>query len=111
MTFDPTMPPPAPVEIPSIASAPVPTEKTWTAIVSLVIGILNICGSLVPCCGGIFGVVGIITGILGLKTSKRTMALIGLILSGLTLILSIIVTIMVAINLPEILERLESMPY
>ena len=90
MTFDPSTPPPAPVEMPSISQPPAPAEKTWAAITALVLGIINLCGWLLPICGGPIGIAAIIFGILGLKTSKRTMAIIGLVLGGLTLILTII---------------------
>ncbi len=70
--------------------APAPSDKSWMAIVSLVTGILALCGWLFPICGFPLSIAAIIFGILGMKTGKRTMALIGLILGGLTVFLAII---------------------
>ncbi|HQN42549.1 MAG TPA: DUF4190 domain-containing protein [Anaerolineaceae bacterium] len=109
MTFDPSTPPPAPVEMPSISQPPAPAEKTWPAITALVLGIINICGSCFPVCGGFMGIIGVIFGIMGLKTSKRTLAMIGLILSALAVVLNIIATIYWGANWDEIIRQLE--PY
>ena len=59
------------------------------AIAALVLGILSLCAWLFPICGFPIGIAGVILGILGLKSSSRTLAIVGLVLSGLALLLSL----------------------
>jgi hypothetical protein len=60
----------------------------------LVTLILGIAGFLLSCigCGGLIGILGIVAGVLGLKNStNRQMTIIGLVLSGLAVIVTLIV--------------------
>ena len=71
-------------------------SKDWMAIVSLVLGILNLCSIctfFIPfaCCLTILLTIGaIVFGILGMKSTKRTLAIVGLVLGGLGLLIQII---------------------
>jgi hypothetical protein len=71
-------------------------SKDWMAIASLVLGILNlcsICSFFIPfaCCLTILITIGaIVFGILGMKSTKRTLAIVGLALGGLGLLMQII---------------------
>ncbi|MCX7609458.1 MAG: DUF4190 domain-containing protein [Anaerolineales bacterium] len=67
------------------------------AIASLVLGILNLCSWFLPICGGPLSIVGIILGILGLKSSQRTLAIVGIVLSGIGLLATIVNAIVGAI--------------
>ena len=77
-------------------------EKNNYAVFSLVLGILSLCFAccpavIVPCCipvAVIFAIVGLVLGILGLKSEKRTMAIIGIILSALAIIIPILLFIL-----------------
>jgi hypothetical protein len=74
-------------------------SKDWMAIVSLVLGILNlcsICSFFLPpvCCLTILPTIGaIVFGILGMKSTKRTLAIVGLVLGGLGLLMQIIASL------------------
>lgn len=69
-------------------------SKDWMAIVALVLGILSLCGWLIPLCGFPLTVAGIILGILGMKSTKRTLAIVGLVLCGLALLATVINSIL-----------------
>ena len=77
-------------------------EKNNYAVFSLVLGILSLCfaccpAAIIPCCIPvviIFAVIGLVLGILGLKSEKRTLAIIGLILSVLAIIVPILLFIL-----------------
>ena len=74
-------------------------SKDWMAIVSLVLGILNlcsVCSFFFPpaCCLTVLLTIGaIVFGILGMKSTKRTLAIVGLALGGLGLLIQIIASI------------------
>jgi hypothetical protein len=65
-------------------------------ITSLILGIAGIIFSCVGC-GGILSVIGLITGYLSLKTAGRQNGIIGLILSGIGLIISIVAICIIAV--------------
>lgn len=63
------------------------TVADWIPIVAFVLGIINIASWCVPLCGCPFGIAGIVLGVMGLKSKKlRTLAMIGLILSILSIV-------------------------
>ncbi len=72
------------------ASPPPAGDKKGLAIASLVVGVLNLCGWLLPICGLPLGIVAVILGVLGIKSSQRTLAIVGIVLGGLTILLAII---------------------
>jgi len=61
-------------------AAPV-VDRKGNAVASLVLSILSIPASTIPILGIILGIIGLITGILGIKSSRKAMAIIGIILS------------------------------
>ena len=62
----------------------------WMAYVALGLGIVDLCSWLLPICGIPLAIVGVVFGILGIKTSQRTLAIIGLVLSALGLLAAVI---------------------
>ena len=72
------------------SSPPATLDKKWFAIASLVLGVINMCSWLYPLAGGLMAAVGIVLGFLGLKSSRKTLAIIGIALSVLGGILTII---------------------
>lgn len=103
-------------ETPSSAPASGDTSKDWMAIVSLVASILALCTSFIPiiCCAApILAIGGVVLGILGLKSSKRTLAIIGLALGGVALLAQVIILLVGVIsgsymeNIDTIMEQME----
>lgn len=68
-------------------------SKNGLAIGSLVVGILSLCLSWLPCCGGLLPIAAVVLGILGMKSSKRTLAIVGIVLGALVIVINIILTI------------------
>ena len=88
----PVYEPPSPPPVQPVYAPPSPpkTDRYVLAIISLVLGILNLCAWFVPFCGGPLAIVGIILGVLGLNSSRKGLAIAGIVLSGIALLLSII---------------------
>ena len=79
-----------PVE-PLQESTPGSGNEQIMAIASLVIGVINLCAWFVPICGVPLGIIGIVLGYLGMKDpSKKTIAIIGMVLSGIGILLACI---------------------
>ncbi len=87
MTFEPSPPPARPEVVYPGSQKP---DRQGVAIASLIIGIVNLLGWCLPICGIPLAIGGIITGVLGLQSSRRGLAIAGIILSAITLLLSII---------------------
>ncbi len=81
---------------PESASVAVP-DKKGQAIASFVLGLSSILGLVVPFIGIPASIVGIIMGIIGRKSSKKWMAITGLILSIVFLVVSVVVIILAVI--------------
>ena len=64
-------------------------DRGILAIASLVVGVLSLCGALIPCIGCPMLIIGAALGFLGLKSEKRIFAIIGLILAGVALLIAI----------------------
>ena len=64
-------------------------DRGGLAIGALVLGIGSLCAWFVPLCGFPVSVVGIVLGALSLGSSRRGMAIAGLILAGIGLMLSL----------------------
>ena len=64
------------------------------AIVSLVLGVISLCASVVPICGLPLALGGLVLGFLGLKSSQRTLAIIGLVASGVGLMLGVFIVLL-----------------
>lgn len=65
-------------------------DKKGLAIAALIVGIINLCGWILPICGLPLGIVAVVLGVLGIKSSKRTLAIAGIVLGGLTILLTIV---------------------
>jgi len=68
-------------------------SKDWMAIVSLVTGILSLCTAFIPiicCVAPLFTIAAVVLGILGLKSTKKTLAIIGIVVGGVGLLAQII---------------------
>jgi hypothetical protein len=102
---------PEPVDMPSYSGKPASGDpsKDWMAIVSLVTGILGLCAWLFWFCGLPVAIIAIVFGILGLKSTKRTLALVGLGLGVLSIILSIVGVIFSIAAAPALQETLNQM--
>lgn len=94
----PVAPPPPAYAPPPAYTYPPPTYgppaaaqgPVGLAIASLVLGIVNLCGSFfLPICGIPLAFTGLVLGILGLKSSQRVLAIIGIVLCGLSLVIGI----------------------
>jgi hypothetical protein len=93
-------------------SQPVAVDRKGVAIAAFVIGILNLCGWILPVCGIPLAIIGGILGVLGLQSSQRTLAIVGIVLCALTLIGSIIAAIaggVIAAN-PEFMNFMNQIP-
>ena len=63
-------------------------EKTF-AIISLVLGVINLCAWFFPICGVPLAIVGIVLGYLGMKSpEQKNLAIAGIALSALALLLA-----------------------
>ena len=98
-----------PVEFPEVEMPPMPegsysavstadgdASKDWMAIVSLVSGILSLCTAFIPlvcCIAPVFTIAAVVLGILGLKSTKKTLAIIGIVMGGVGIIAQIIIAI------------------
>ena len=71
-----------------INEAEAPKEQTGLSIASLILGIVGLLAWCIPCLGFVVGITGLILGIIGMKKGGKTMAIVGIVLSGLTLLLS-----------------------
>ena len=85
-------------DMPSSAPVSGDPSKDWMAYVSLGCGVLSLCAWLLPICGFPFAIAAIVFGVLGLKSSKRTLAIIGLAMGGLSFLLSTVNAILGAVT-------------
>lgn len=71
--------------------------KKTLSIITLVLGIISV---LISCCGaGYIGIAGVIIGIIALKKEKKNvMSIIGIVLSGIAIIVSFIITIVFGVS-------------
>lgn len=59
------------------------------AIASLVIGIINLCAWFFPICGAPLAIVGLVLGYFGMRSpEQKTLAIVGMVLSGIGLLLA-----------------------
>ncbi len=82
------------------------------AIAALVIGIVGLLTWCLPILGVPLAIIGIVLGVMGMKSSKRTLAIIGLVLCALSLLAGIVNGVLgavLAVSDPTFLESLESL--
>jgi hypothetical protein len=70
----------------SPGAAPAPADRSALAIISLVLGILGLCAWILPLCGFPISIVGLVLGILSARSTRRGMAIAGIVLAVLTLL-------------------------
>jgi hypothetical protein len=59
------------------------------AIASLVLGIINLCAWFLPICGAPLAIVGLVLGYFGMRSpEQKTLAIAGMVLSGIGLLLA-----------------------
>lgn len=89
--------------------APAGNERTF-AIISLILGVVNLCAWLFPLCGFPLAIAGIVLGYLGMKApQQKNLAIAGLVLSGLGLLLACVNAIAGVIFAPEIERMLDEL--
>ena len=83
--------------------------KTF-AIISLVLGVLNLCAWLLPICGFPIGIAGVVLGYLGMKApEQKNLAIGGMALSGLGILLACVNAIIGVVFQDEIMRSIERM--
>jgi hypothetical protein len=72
-----------------------PEERTnkWMALFSMGFGIISLCAAIIPICGAAGSLLGIALGIFGMRSTSRKMAIIGISVSTLGLLISIVYTV------------------
>lgn len=84
-------------------------ERTF-AIISLVLGIFNLCAWLFPICGFPLAIAGVVLGYLGMKSpEQKNLAIAGMALSGLGLLLACANAIAGVVFAPEIERMLDEL--
>ena len=80
------------------------------AIISLVLGVLNLCAWFFPICGFPVGIAGVVLGYLGMKApEQKNMAIGGMALSGLGILLSCVNAIVGIFFQDEIMRTIQRM--
>ena len=79
-----------------------PEERTnkLLALFSIAIGLLSLCGAIIPICGGMGGLAGIAFGYFGLKSESRTTAKVGMAVSALALLIAIVYAVLIMFQQP-----------
>ncbi|MFZ2539759.1 MAG: hypothetical protein WAX04_12810 [Oscillospiraceae bacterium] len=98
----------APV-MPNMTMAPAPVDKKGSAIAGFVLGIVSLLVCLVPLFGVPCTIVGIVMSAKGMKSTKKTLAIIGLVFCIIGLIVTIISAVMGAIAGAKIAQQILSM--
>ncbi|PWH13188.1 MAG: hypothetical protein DDG60_10890 [Anaerolineae bacterium] len=77
-----------------------PEEKTnrYLAMGSVALGLFSLCAALVPMCGGSLSLAGIGLGLVGLRADNPRMAQVGIALSIISLLTSVVYGVLVAFS-------------
>jgi hypothetical protein len=77
-----------------------PEERTnkYLALISVALGILSIIAGLIPICGSITGLAGIGFGYFGMKSENRKIAIAGLFFSSLGILTSLTYMIIMSLR-------------
>lgn len=65
-------------------------SKDMFAFGALALGIISLCTWLVPLCGCPTTIGGLVLGYLGLESNQRNLAIVGMVISGLALVITLI---------------------
>jgi hypothetical protein len=69
------------------------TNKYW-ALFSVALGIISLCAALIPICGAASSLLGLGLGLIARRSDNRKMALVGIAISTVGLLLSIVYSVM-----------------
>jgi hypothetical protein len=77
-----------------------PEERTnkFLAIISAALGVISIFAALLPICGAITGIIGVVIGYFGIKSDSRRIAILGIVLSTLGILTSLVYMVLVSLN-------------
>ncbi|NJD60382.1 MAG: hypothetical protein C3F13_09655 [Anaerolineales bacterium] len=77
-----------------------PEERTnkYLAIISAALGLISILAALLPICGAITGVIGVVIGYFGMKSESRRTAILGIVLSTLGILTSLVYMVLVSLK-------------
>lgn len=94
-----------------VSPQPAPSGNARTfAIISLVLGLFNLCAWLFPICGFPLAITGLVLGYLGMKApEQKNLAIVGMVLSGLALLLACVNAIAGVVFAPEIERMLDEL--
>jgi hypothetical protein len=67
------------------------------ALASAALGVISLCAAIIPFCGGITSVLGIVFGLMSMKTEKSMGAMIGIGISALGLLITIVYFIFLSV--------------
>jgi len=68
----------------------------FLSLASASLGLMSLCLAIIPACGGIISLLGIILGLSSLKTEHNTTALVGVVISALGLLVTIVYALFLA---------------
>ena len=68
------------------------------AIASAAFGLISLCGGIVPLCGGIASGIGVLLGMFSLRVEKSKAAMVGIGISILGMLISIVYTFVLMFN-------------
>jgi len=64
-------------------------DQKGFALAAFLLGMLNLFLWVTPFCGAPFSIIGLLVGVVGMRSSRRWLAISGMILSGVALLLTI----------------------
>ena len=67
----------------------------YLALAAAAFGLMSLCLAIIPACGGITSVLGILCGIVSMRTENSRTALVGVILSGLGVVITLVYALFV----------------
>jgi hypothetical protein len=68
------------------------------AIASAAFGLISLCGGIIPLCGGIASGLGVVLGLMSLKAERSKTAMVGIGISVLGMLISIVYTFILMFN-------------
>lgn len=71
----------------------------WYALFSVGLGLLSLCGALIPLCGGPMALAGVGMGLLGIRADNPMLARIGIGISALGLLITVLYVIVQLVSL------------
>ncbi len=77
-----------------------PEERTnkFLGIISAALGVISIFAALLPICGAITGLIGVVIGYFGRRADNKRTANLGIILSTMGILISLVYMVLVSLN-------------